>query len=190
MVTNNSIDLSSQGVAYYNGTGTFSGVDGGTSAQVLKSNGTGVAPSFQATGGGSAGMNGFVNTGLIGLQSNPADGTTYYLAYGCQSTSNTTNSLTILRYYATKSVTINSVYGIYQLNTPASAQNVTFFVRKNNTTNTNVTTSLQLTSTFGSFNGTSLGISLAAGDYITLGFTGPTWTSNPVAVEFAVGFSD
>jgi Chaperone of endosialidase len=52
MVTNNGINITTQGTVYYNGTGTFSGVDGGASGHVLTSNGTGVAPTFQASGGG------------------------------------------------------------------------------------------------------------------------------------------
>lgn len=47
MTTNNAIDLTQQGTTYYNGTGTFSGIDGSTAGKVLTSNGTGVAPSFQ-----------------------------------------------------------------------------------------------------------------------------------------------
>lgn len=47
MGTKNVCNISSQGVVYYNGTGSFSGIDGGTSSYVLTSNGTGVAPSFQ-----------------------------------------------------------------------------------------------------------------------------------------------
>lgn len=46
--TNNSSDIKNQGVQYFNGTGTFSGLDGNTSGFVLTSNGTAVAPSFQA----------------------------------------------------------------------------------------------------------------------------------------------
>lgn len=45
--TNNSSDIKNQGVQYFNGTGTFSGLDGITNGYVLTSNGTGVAPSFQ-----------------------------------------------------------------------------------------------------------------------------------------------
>lgn len=52
MAVNNAINLNSQGIAYFNGTNTFSGVDGATSGFVLTSNGTGVAPSFQSGGGG------------------------------------------------------------------------------------------------------------------------------------------
>lgn len=47
MVTANSVNINSQGVVYFNGTTTFSGVDGSTIGKVLTSNGTGVAPSFQ-----------------------------------------------------------------------------------------------------------------------------------------------
>jgi hypothetical protein len=54
MVTNNSTNIASQGTVYYNGTGTFSGVDGSTAGKVLTSNGTGVAPSFQASSASGA----------------------------------------------------------------------------------------------------------------------------------------
>lgn len=51
MATNNAINLSQQGTAYYNGTGTFSGVDGVTAGYIYTSNGTSVAPSFQPASG-------------------------------------------------------------------------------------------------------------------------------------------
>ena len=51
MATNNSINISSQGTVYYNGTNAFSGIDASTSGFVLTSNGTGSAPSFQAIPG-------------------------------------------------------------------------------------------------------------------------------------------
>ena len=48
MATNNDTNLRAQGVSYYNGAGTFSGIEGSTSGYCLVSNGTGVAPSFQS----------------------------------------------------------------------------------------------------------------------------------------------
>lgn len=51
MATNNAINLSAQGIPYYNGAGTFSGLDGSTAGFVLTSTGTGAAPSFQASAG-------------------------------------------------------------------------------------------------------------------------------------------
>lgn len=43
----NSINLNDQGIAYFDGVYTFTGVDGSTAGKVLTSNGTGVVPSFQ-----------------------------------------------------------------------------------------------------------------------------------------------
>ncbi len=44
----NSINANQQGTQYLSSVGVWSGLDGGASTQVLTSNGTGVAPSFQA----------------------------------------------------------------------------------------------------------------------------------------------
>ncbi len=48
MATNNSVNINAQGTVYFNGIGTFSGIDASTAGFVLTSNGTGVAPSFQS----------------------------------------------------------------------------------------------------------------------------------------------
>jgi hypothetical protein len=47
MTSANTLNISAQGVQYFDGAHTFSGLDGVTSGYVLTSNGTGVAPSFQ-----------------------------------------------------------------------------------------------------------------------------------------------
>ena len=51
MATNNAIGLKDQGTAYVNASGAFVGLDGSTAGFVLTSNGTTVAPSFQAATG-------------------------------------------------------------------------------------------------------------------------------------------
>ncbi len=184
MVTNNEIDLTAQGVVYYNGTGTFSGIDGSTAGRVLTSNGTGVAPSFQAVASGG-GMNGFVTTGIAG--NNPADATTYYFN---QTWSFQTTNANGMKFYANQAVTITSVYGAIRVSgTLGSAQNITIFARKNDTTNTNITTTAVATATDNAFSNNALSISLAAGDYIVFGMTTPTWTTNPTTVNIAIGFS-
>ena len=48
MSFNNATDAKQEGVQYLDSSGTWSGLDGGTSGHFLLSNGTGVAPSFQA----------------------------------------------------------------------------------------------------------------------------------------------
>ena len=55
MVTNNAINLQDQGVAYYDGAGSFTGIDGSTANYVLTSNGTGQIPTFQPNSGGGGG---------------------------------------------------------------------------------------------------------------------------------------
>lgn len=56
MTSANALNISAQGVQYFDGAQTFSGLDGVTSGYVLTSNGTNVAPSFQvnpASAGGT-----------------------------------------------------------------------------------------------------------------------------------------
>lgn len=52
MAANNAGNIKDQGVSYCNGSGVFSGIDASTATFVLTSNGTGVAPSFQAVSSG------------------------------------------------------------------------------------------------------------------------------------------
>ncbi len=52
MATNNAINLKSQGIAYYDGAGLFSGIDASTAGYVYTSNGPGAVPSFQAAASG------------------------------------------------------------------------------------------------------------------------------------------
>ena len=51
MAISNDLNIGEEGVVYFNGTNTFTGLDGGTAGRVLTSNGTNVAPSFQAAAG-------------------------------------------------------------------------------------------------------------------------------------------
>lgn len=53
MSFNNAINAKQQGTQYLSTLGAWSGVDGGTAGNVLTSNGTGVAPSFQAASAGA-----------------------------------------------------------------------------------------------------------------------------------------
>ena len=50
----NNVDATQQGVQYLSSAGVWSGEDGSSAGFVLTSNGTGVAPSFQAAGGGGS----------------------------------------------------------------------------------------------------------------------------------------
>jgi hypothetical protein len=86
--------------------------------------------------------------------------------------------------------TINKCYGVFTIaGTLGSNQNCTMALRKNNTTDTTVSSAIQLTATDVNFSGTSLGISVTAGDIIAFKFTSPTWTTNPTTVRVSATFS-
>lgn len=190
MATNNAINLKDQGTVYYNGTGTFTGIDGSTATRVLTSNGTGVAPSFQALSTGST-LNGFLSTGTAG--SGLADSTTYYLMNNqlLSAASGVAGTIPSARYYVTSATTLTSVVGVYKINgTLGTSENMTLFVRVNDTTNTNVTTTLKGDSAINTISNTSLSISLNAGDYFVFGLTTPAFVTNPGNSNFAFSFND
>lgn len=58
----NSLNISQEGMVYFDGISVFSGIDGDTINYVLTSNGPGVAPSFQASGSQEIDLNGDVGT--------------------------------------------------------------------------------------------------------------------------------
>jgi len=217
MVTNNSCDeptaasgkvLQGQGVGTANNfstatypstatsTGTIMRADGtnwvastatypdtaGTSGNVLTSDGTNWSSSTPATGNS---INGFVNT----FAGNPADSTTYYLAQSVSLITNTAATAKNVQFYIPFSCTLTKVYGTFGLSSAGSNENITIFVRVNNTSNTNVTTTFKLNASSNSFSNSGLSISLSAGDYISIGMTTPAWATNPLSVVGSVGWS-
>lgn len=63
----NTINANQQGTQYFSTAGAWVGVDGGAAGQILTSNGTGLAPSFQASGGGGGNINAYVLANLPGV---------------------------------------------------------------------------------------------------------------------------
>lgn len=156
----------------------------GSSTNVLTSDGTNWSSS--AAAGGSL-YNGFITTN----SGSPADSTTYYLVSFQAFTGFTLGGYTpMARFYVTNTFTLNKIYANFNVaGTLASNENCTFFVRKNNTTTTNISTTLQLTSVNNTVTTSSLGVSLAAGDYFNFGFTSPAWGTNPTVVSAFLAWS-
>jgi len=154
----------------------------GTSGNVLTSDGTNWTSSAPS---GGASYQGWVST----INGNPADSTTYYFNMSAAFTANTTTVLQT-RFYVPVAFTLTKVYGAVRVSTVlGSSENCTVFIRVNNTSNTNVTTTLQLTATENTFSNTGLSISLNVGDYISIGFTGPAWVTNPTGVAISLVWS-
>lgn len=162
--------------------GQLSDLGFGTSGEALVSNGAGNSPTWQNVFSGS------VQT--TSTSSNPVDSVTYYLCTGQALTFTQISTNTVARFYAAKACTINTVYGAFRVGgTLGTTESGTLFIRKNDTSNTNISTAVDLSTTEFAFNATGLGVSLAAGDYITFGFTTPAWATNPTLVGCALSFS-
>ncbi len=154
----------------------------GASGNVLVSDGTNWSSSIPYV----PYLNGYVST----TTGNPADSTTYYFRQSEAFTVNTSSLNSPTRIYFPAAGTIRRVYGSVTVGgTLGSANNCTVFLRKNNSSNTNITTTLQLTGTTNTFNNTGLSLAIAAGDFISIGFTCPNWTTNPTTVAIAIGWS-
>ncbi len=156
----------------------------GTAGNVLQSNGsiwTSVTPA--STSEFTACLTG-TTTG------NPADSTTYYLRFKVSFTGSTLSTNSESTFRVPFACTITKAYGVFMVEgVLGSAENCTLFLRKNNTTNTNVSTTIQLTSSTVNVNNTGLSISMSAGDNLVWGFTGPAWGTNPTTVSFSGSFS-
>lgn len=119
MATNNAINASAQGVIYNSGTGTMSGLDGGTAGKILTSNGTGVAPSFQTAAAGSGSWS-LLNSNTFSAQTSVVFNNTYFTTsynffyiYGSGSwdgTGSITDSLTLLLSSNNGSTWLNTGY--------------------------------------------------------------------------------
>lgn len=219
MVTNNACDeptaaigkvLQGQGVGVANafstatypstatGTGTILRADGtnwvastatypdtaGSSNNVLTSDGTNWVSS--APSGGA------IYNGFLGVEpANPADSTTYYFAQRRTFIQQTSTTNTQQRFFVSTAITLNKVYANFNVaGTLGSNENCTFFIRVNDTTNTNISTTVQLNSANVIVSNSSLGISLNPGDYFMFGFTCPAWATNPTTVSLAIAFTN
>ncbi len=202
MATNNAINLKQAGVVSYDAAGTFTGtaitqhnvlvagasniigsVAPGTSGNVLTSNGTDWT-SAAASGGTNYALT--MMTSGAG-SSTPADATTYFLQFGAVITTSTASQGNLQKLFIPAAGTLNICYGTCRVaGTLGSAGNCTLSIRLNNTTDTAVTTTLALTAVDNTFNNTSLGITVAAGDYIEFKLATPTWATNPTLVSLSM----
>lgn len=224
MTTNNSINLGSQGIPYYNGSGTFSaislasqgmiyyngtnafsGVDGGTSGHLLTSNGTGVAPSFQAIPA-TVSVGSFFAYNSATLSNVSGDGTVYdpiiFNTISYDTTGGGYNSTTGIY-----TAPINGTYFFYSLLRVGAGASATQWASGMNTTaaaptpagtfsvqGSSFPTRNQVTNFYGPNAEislyTSFVINLAAGEQVTCGFqaTGGTKTSTVNANSFFCGF--
>lgn len=149
----------------------------GTSGNVLTSDGTNWSSSAP-----SSGTKFFIK--LCNSSINPVDATTYYMFDGGGGWI-TTNTTAQTKFLVPTSCTMTAVYAHTSIiSTLGSAQNVSFYIRVNDTTDYTVSTTWQWTANTNPINVTGLSVSLVAGDYIQFKIVTPTWTTNPTNVSF------
>lgn len=149
----------------------------GTANQTLTSNGSASLPTFETAPAARVNF----TMGWTSNSFNPSSSTTYYVIN--QVAPQTTHAIASTRYYFVNTGTVRAAYGLTRVSgTLGSAQNVTIYLRLNNTTNTNITTTSQWTAVTNTFNNTNLGISVVAGDYVELAFNTPSWSTSPTSV--------
>src|SRR5574338_1512127 len=113
----------------------------------------------------------------------PADGQTYFQSWGTFHDVQTSGKA-VTRMYIPVAGTVTKVYGAVVVNgTLGSNENCTLYLRLNNTTDTTITNTLQLTAVSNTFNAT-VSISVSAGDYLEYKFVCPTWATNPTLISF------
>ena len=109
---------------------------------------------------------------------NPVDATTYYWS-GQQGAVLTTTANANYGVDLPAAVTLKSCTFSYLSTAVASSETGTLFLRKNNSTNDTISSSVAVTGQAGKLTYTGLNISYAMGDYIYPGFRTPTWATNP-----------
>ena len=148
-----------------------------TSGNVMTSDGTNWTSAAPAAGGGSV-------LWFMTFAGSPTDGTTYFFELAQPFTNHTASNLVGQMIYMPRSGTITAFYGNFLVQgTLGSNENCTLAIRLNNTTDTNISTTIQLTAALVSVSNSSLNISVAAGDYIEYKFISPSWSTNPTTVS-------
>lgn len=120
-------------------------------------------------------------TGRAGLYAtDPADSTTYLIGdtYHALTTTGLYNKIPVPRNGFVRAC------AVYWNNSTqdCTAEDVSFYVRKNNTTDSAVVYTGTFANATGKCSSTSLNLSVSAGDYLHLKFVTPAWVTNPTGV--------
>jgi hypothetical protein len=111
----------------------------------------------------------------------PADSTTYY--FGALPIAPATSGAE-RRLHVPRAGTITRVDVTSYAKTAGSAESVSLYVRKNDTSDTLVAT-VSTSANLRYFQASGLSIAVAAGDYIEIKLVCPAWATNPLGVYFA-----
>jgi hypothetical protein len=169
---------STRGSLLYRGASGWAVLAPGTIGQVLTSNGSGADPSYQP--GGAGGGLGYVLT-FTGGQFNPASSTTYYFGNQAGASPSTTQGREVI--YVPKAGTIKVGDVMTYASTAGSGESWTFSVAVNNGTPTTIQ-ALSSATNIRHWRNAALSIAVAAGDYVEILTTTPSFSVNPASMNW------
>lgn len=106
----------------------------------------------------------------------PANSTAYYNAFGF----NTSTSVSFGRIYIPRAGTLNVCYiSVETSGTVGTSETSIMSIRLNNTTDTTISNSVITSSGLTNYSNTSMGVTVAAGDYINVKLVTPAWVTTP-----------
>jgi hypothetical protein len=108
------------------------------------------------------------------------DASIYYA--GCLAGLAPGTTAALAKLYIPRAGTITKAYILWNAGTAGSAENISAYIRLNNTSDTLIAT-VGTSGASKEFSNTSLSIAVAAGDYIELKIACPTWATNPANVR-------
>lgn len=136
-----------------------------------------------SNGSGGGGGGSYTLQFSNGAVKNVASGTTYYT--GAVQGANSMDTSKVFRVFCPKAGTISSVYTYWNFTT-GSSETSSIYLRVNNTTDYLINSSVALNNTTNqTFHGTGLTIPVSAGDYITIKWVTPSWSSTPLSVSIS-----
>lgn len=127
--------------------------------------------------------NGFTMT-IVGVQATINDAQNYYSGATTQGTGTTAD---VNRVYVPANCVLKSVYGfILNSGTLSSGEDLTAYIRQNNTTDITISSTVETNATHNTFSATGLSTSFSAGDYVEGKFLTPTWVTNPTNCRWTI----
>jgi hypothetical protein len=110
----------------------------------------------------------------------PADSSTYFLSPYAE----TTGLVTVAANCKSRVARTGRIVAVYLDGacTTGSAENSTFSLRLNDTTDTTISSVVTFNATPFSFSNTALAIAVTAGDFINIKWATPAWVTNPTGV--------
>jgi hypothetical protein len=118
-----------------------------------------------------------------GANNNVSALSTYFIGYGSGITLNDPSTDADKRIYIPKTGHITKIYGTLTVFSSPSSLNALVEIRKNNTTNTTISNTLNYGAGSHTFNNSAINIAVNAGDYITLVFSTSTSSANGLYIN-------